>query len=161
MHYTKKPEGNPTKCACERDAGCQVFQKQKPVVLDLFCGAGGLSLGFEMAGYSIGLGVEKEELPWQTHRYNFGGHCHLGDISDISNPRFFIQEHGLERVDVIIGGPPCQGFSRVGLGKIRSLLHDPAYIHDPRNQHYKDFIRFVEALQPLYFVMENVPDMQY
>jgi DNA (cytosine-5)-methyltransferase 1 len=161
MHYTKKPEGTPTKCACERGKGRQVFQKQKPVVLDLFCGAGGLSLGFEMAGYSIGLGVEKEELPWQTHRYNFGGRCHLGNISDISNPGFFIQEHGLEQVDVIIGGPPCQGFSRVGRGKIRSLLRDPVYIHDPRNQHYKDFIRFVEALQPFYFVMENVPDMQY
>jgi DNA (cytosine-5)-methyltransferase 1 len=130
-------------------------------VLDLFCGAGGLSLGFELAGYWIGLGVEKEELPWQTHCYNFGGRCHLSDIRDISDPVVFIQEHGLERVDVVIGGPPCQGFSRVGRGKIRSLYRDPSYIHDPRNQYYRDFIRFVEALQPLYFVMENVPDMQY
>jgi len=134
---------------------------RKPIVLDLFSGAGGLSLGFEMAGYAVGLGIEKEELPYQTHHYNFGGRCHLADISTISSPKALMRKHGLERVDVIIGGPPCQGFSRVGRGKIRSLRQDPAYIHDPRNQYYKDFIRFVEILQPLHFVMENVPDMQY
>lgn len=133
----------------------------KPVVLDIFCGAGGLSLGFEMAGYNIALGVEKNELPWKTHRYNFGDQCHLGNISEITEPQAFIQEHCLEKVDVIIGGPPCQGFSRVGRGKMRSLLNNSSYIHDPRNQYYKDFLRFVQTLQPLYFVMENVPDMQY
>ena len=135
--------------------------RAKPVVLDLFCGAGGMSLGFEMAGYCIGLGVEKEELPCQTHRHNFGERCYLGDIRDISDPVALIQDHGIDRVDVIIGGPPCQGFSRVGRGKIRSLFNDPDYIHDPRNQYYKEFIRFVQAIKPLYFVMENVPDMQY
>jgi DNA (cytosine-5)-methyltransferase 1 len=132
-----------------------------PVVLDLFCGAGGMSLGFEMAGYHTGLGVEGEELPYRTYCHNFGDRCHLGDIRDLSNPGTFIQEHGLKQIHVIIGGPPCQGFSRVGRGKLRSLKNDPTYIHDPRNQYYRDFIRFVEVLQPLYFVMENVPDMQY
>jgi DNA (cytosine-5)-methyltransferase 1 len=133
----------------------------KPVVLDLFCGAGGLSLGFEMAGYRIGLGIEKEPLPFQTHCYNFGDHCYLGNIREITSPKHFIQEYGLEQIDVIIGGPPCQGFSRVGRGKIRSLRMDPTYIHDPRNQYYREFIRFVEVLRPFYFVMENVPDMRY
>jgi len=117
----------------------------RPVVLDLFSGAGGMSLGFETAGYYIGLGVEMERLPWRTHHHNFGGRCHLGNIKDISDPKAFIQEKGLERVDVIIGGPPCQGFSRVGRGKIRSLLNDTDYIRDPRNEYYKKFIRFVEA----------------
>jgi DNA (cytosine-5)-methyltransferase 1 len=133
----------------------------KPVALDLFCGAGGLSLGFKMAGYHIGLGVEKEVLPHRTHCYNFGDLCYLGDIREITDPARFAQEHGLNQFDVIIGGPPCQGFSRVGRGKIRSLLNDPTYIHDPRNQYYREFMRFIEALQPLYFVLENVPDMQY
>lgn len=133
----------------------------KPIVLDLFCGAGGLSLGFEMADYHIGLGIEKEELAYRTHCYNFGNHCYFGDIQGITDPKRLIQEYGLERVDVVIGGPPCQGFSRVGRGKIRSLLNDPAYIHDPRNQYYQEFMRFIEVLQPLYFVMENIPDMQY
>lgn len=120
-----------------------------------------MSLGFEMATYHIGLGVEKKELPHRTYCHNFGDHCLLGDIRDIPNPGTLIEEQGLEQVDVIIGGPPCQGFSRVGRGKLRSLKNDPSYIRDPRNLYYKEFIRFVEALQPLYFVMENVPDMQY
>ncbi|HEX6711526.1 MAG TPA: DNA (cytosine-5-)-methyltransferase, partial [Rubrobacter sp.] len=118
-------------------------------------------LGFEMAGYRIGFGVEKEQLPFQTHRLNFGGRCHRGDVRDVADPRAFVREHGLGKVDVVIGGPPCQGFSRVGRGKIRSLLKDPGYIHDPRNQFYKEFVRFVEAIRPSHFVMENVPDLQY
>jgi DNA (cytosine-5)-methyltransferase 1 len=134
---------------------------REPVVLDLFCGAGGMSLGFQMAGYHIGLGVDKETLPCQTHAHNFGGRCVQADIKTITDPKDFIQEHGLKRVDVIIGGPPCQGYSRVGRGKIRKLRNDPTYIHDPRNQYYKEFIRFVAAIRPLYFVLENVPDMQY
>ncbi|NPV28480.1 MAG: DNA cytosine methyltransferase [Firmicutes bacterium] len=133
----------------------------KPVVLDLFCGAGGLSLGFELAGYYIGLGVEMDRWAYETHSYNFNGRCHFGNIKDIQNPEKLIRKYDLERVDVIVGGPPCQGFSRVGRGKIRSLLKDPTYIHDPRNQLYREFLRFLEALRPLYFVMENVPDMQY
>jgi DNA (cytosine-5)-methyltransferase 1 len=114
-----------------------------------------------MAGYTIGLGIEKEELPYQTHRYNFDGRCHLADIATISSPSALLKTYGLDRLDVIIGGPPCQGFSRVGRGKMRSLSPHRMYIHDPRNQYYKEFIRFVAALQPLYFVMENVPDLQY
>ena len=133
----------------------------KPIVLDLFCGAGGMSLGFEMSGYQIGLGIDKDPWACQTHAHNFHGHCIQADITAIADPDAFVRDHGPEHVDVIIGGPPCQGFSRVGRGKIRSLKNDPTYIHDPRNQHYKEFIRFVEVIQPLYFVMENVPDMQF
>jgi len=134
---------------------------RQPTVLDLFSGAGGMSLGFQMAGYSIALGVEKEELPCKTHRHNFGNHCHHGRVEDITDPDAFIRSHGLDTIDVIVGGPPCQGFSRVGRGKIRDLRNDPTFIHDPRNQCYRDFIRFVQELRPLYFAMENVPDMQY
>ncbi len=144
----------------EIDMRAGVSLRRKPVVVDLFCGAGGMSLGFQMAGYHIGLGFESELLPYRTHSYNFGDHCHLGDITGVTVPAATVTSHGIGRVDVIIGGPPCQGFSRVGRGKMRSLLDDSSYIHDPRNQYYKEFIRFVKALKPLYFVMENVPDMQ-
>ncbi len=133
----------------------------KPVVLDLFCGAGGMSLGFQMAGYDIGLGVEKEKFPHGTHFQNFGGRCHQADMQAVCDPKALIHNYSLSHIDVIIGGPPCQGFSRVGRGKIRSLCCDPTYIHDPRNQYYKEFIRFIEVLRPLYFVMENVPEMRY
>jgi DNA (cytosine-5)-methyltransferase 1 len=134
----------------------------KPIVLDLFCGAGGMSLGFQMAGYSIGLGIDKDSLACHTHAYNFGlGHTVCADIKEIADPEVFLREHGIERVDVIIGGPPCQGFSRVGRGKLRKVNNDPDYLHDPRNQLYREFIRFVVSLKPAYFVIENVPDMQY
>ncbi len=137
------------------------LSSSKPVTLDLFCGAGGLSLGFKLAGYHIALGVEKECLAAQTHSYNFNTHCYSGDIRELTDPASFIYEHGLDHVDLIIGGPPCQGFSRVGRGKLRHLRSDPSYIHDPRNQYYLEFMRFVKVLRPLYFVLENVPDMQY
>lgn len=129
----------------------------KPVVLDLFCGAGGLSLGFEMAGYAIGLGVDRDPLACQTHAHNFDGHTIRVDLQEIPDPLAFLSEHSIERVDVIIGGPPCQGFSRVGRGKLRTL--NQIYTQDIRNQLYRQYIRFVATIRPLYFVMENVPDM--
>ncbi len=82
---------------------------RQPTVLDLFSGAGGMSLGFQMAGYSIALGVEKEELPCKTHRHNFGNHCHHGRVEDITDPDAFIRSHGLDTIDVIVGGPPSAG----------------------------------------------------
>ena len=137
------------------------FNYNKPVVLDLFCGAGGMSLGFQMAGYNIGLGIEKEKYPYSTHFHNFGNRCYLGDIQAIQNPKTLIENYKLSHIDVVIGGPPCQGFSRVGRGKMRSLHCDPTFTHDPRNQYYREFIRFVNALQPQYFIMENVSEMTY
>ena len=117
-----------------------------PVVLDSFCGAGGMSLGFQMAGYHIGLGVDNDPLACETHAHNFGGRCVQADIATITEPESFIQAHSLERVDLIIGGPPCQGFSRVGRGKIRSLKNDPTYIHDPRNQYSPSTTRSSSSL---------------
>jgi DNA (cytosine-5)-methyltransferase 1 len=121
-----------------------------------------MSLGFQMAGYFVALGVDRDSLACQTHAHNFGSeHTVCADIKGIPNPKLFLEEHGIERVDVIIGGPPCQGFSRVGRGKLRQVNNDPDYVHDPRNQLYREFIRFVDSLRPAYFVIENVPDMQY
>lgn len=151
MNRVIPPSSQPKETLCEKG----------PVVIDLFCGAGGMSLGFEMAGYQIGVGIEKWKLACETYSHNFGNRCYMGDISEIRNPEAFIKDFGLKKVDVIIGGPPCQGFSRVGRGKIRSLRGASSDIDDPRNQYYKEFIRFIEALQPLFFVMENVPDMIY
>lgn len=134
---------------------------RSPLALDIFCGAGGMSLGFQMAGYTIGLGIDNDPLACQTYAYNFGSRCVQRDIAAIADPIAFIQEQDVERVDVLVGGPPCQGFSRVGRGKLRQVKNDPDYIHDPRNQMYRQFVRFVIALRPLYFVVENVPDMRY
>jgi len=121
-----------------------------------------MSLGTEMAGYSIGLGIDNDPLACRTYSYNFGqGRAVCVDITTIADPAAFVREYGLTQVHVIIGGPPCQGFSRVGRGKLRQVNNDPDYIHDPRNRLYQEFVRFVAALRPFWFIMENVPDMQY
>lgn len=118
-------------------------------VLDLFCGCGGLSLGFEEAGYNVLLGIDIWEDALKTYAYN---HKHSKtlcadmltlrgeDVKDII---------GDNSVDVIIGGPPCQGFSIAG----------KRIVNDDRNKLYKGFVRMVEYFKPKAFVMENVPNI--
>ena len=130
-----------------------------PCVLDLFCGAGGLSLGFQMAGYQIDMGIEIDPLASLTHSVNFQHPHEPLDITAIKNPRHFLRQHDLALPQVIIGGPPCQGFSRVGRGKLRHLRNGRSSTDDPRNRYWLEFVRFVKRLRPLYFVMENVPDL--
>lgn len=124
----------------------------KPIAVDLFAGAGGLSLGFEMAGFNIVAHLESDPWACETLRKNFPGSLIVEkDINKIKPADF---EKLVGPVDVIIGGPPCQGFSLVGRGKLKSLgKHE----NDPRNKLYKKFLSFVETLQPKAFVMENVP----
>ncbi|MDR0199893.1 MAG: DNA cytosine methyltransferase [Streptococcaceae bacterium] len=118
-------------------------------IIDLFSGAGGLSLGFEQAGFQNLFSVEFNHEAAETYRKNFPHHKLIeGDIRDISNQE--IQKlKGNSEVDVIIGGPPCQGFSMAGnIGR--------KFIDDERNKLFKEFVRFVDVIQPKMFVMENV-----
>lgn len=135
--------------------------QRRPVVLDLFCGAGGLSLGFQMAGYHIAMGIEQDLNAARTHSNNFGHIYDPRDINAIRNPETYLRQFYTPLPDVIIGGPPCQGFSRVGRGKLRHLRGDDAYLLDPRNRYWLEFARFVRKLRPFYFVMENVPDLMF
>ena len=132
--------------------------RYKPRVLDLFCGAGGLSLGFERAGCKIVGGIELEHWPCMTHHRNFPD-CEvtLGptDISMVDPAALGLKPGS---VDILIGGPPCQGFSQVGRAKIRSLGQERE--RDRKNRLYREFIRFLDYLQPAYFVIENVQGMK-
>ncbi len=120
----------------------------RPVGIDLFAGAGGLSLGFEQAGFDIAASVELDPIHACVHAFNFPN-CHM-------LPRSVIGLHGSEirsaagigskSVDVVFGGAPCQGFSLIG----QRLLDDP------RNQLVKEFVRIVVELDAKYFVFENV-----
>lgn len=117
-------------------------------VLDLFCGAGGLSLGFEMAGFNVIGGIDFNQEAIDTHALNFEDGFHFcGDISSLKDE--FIIENFKGKVDVIIGGPPCQGFSTAN-------MQQKDYKDDERNKLFYQFIRFVELLKPKAFVMENV-----
>lgn len=135
----------------------QVDNPDSLITLDLFCGAGGMSLGFESARFFVAAAIDMEPTAVATHSYNFLSRGITCDIR-IVDPRELLSELGLPRVDVIIGGPPCQGFARIGKGKIRSIKLENQY-EEVLNSLYKEFMRFVEVLQPLAFVMENVPDM--
>ena len=130
----------------------------KPTVLDIFCGAGGMSLGFENAGCQILGGIDKNHYAINTHHKNFPTATLKlvpQDIRELHN----LDQLGLEpgSVDILVGGPPCQVFSRVGIGKMRKLGRDVE--SDPRNFLYQEFVRFVAHYKPLCFVMENVDNL--
>lgn len=118
-------------------------------VLDLFCGAGGLSYGFQLAGFQIVGGVEWNPAAMETHKNNFHSKFEFcGNISDISDEEIL---NKLNEVDVIIGGPPCQGFS--------SANRHEKEADDPRNKLFFQYLRFVELLKPKVFVIENVKEI--
>lgn len=125
------------------------MDESKYRVLDLFCGCGGLSLGFEMAGFDVVLAIDNWEDALVTYRQNHRHSIALnGDLMTL-DPRDVEKEYGLHNISVIIGGPPCQGFSVAG----------KRIIDDDRNKLYKSFVRFVEHFKPKAFVMENVPNI--
>lgn len=120
--------------------------------IDLFCGAGGLSAGFDKAGMNNVLAVEFNPEFAKTYSRNFPSH-HLmvEDIKNISNDDIKELLAGKE-IDVIIGGPPCQGFSIAGnIGR--------TFVDDERNRLFKEFVRFVDVIRPKVFIMENVAAM--
>lgn len=120
-------------------------------VLDLFCGAGGLSLGFKMADFDIVGGIDFDQEALDTHKLNFKNGFHFcGDISELDDD--FVLENFEDKVDVIIGGPPCQGFSVAN-------MQQKDIECDDRNKLFYEFIRFVKLLKPKAFVMENVPQI--
>ncbi len=117
--------------------------------IDLFSGAGGFSLGFDNRGFQNIFSVDIEPSFCETYRHNFPEHNLITkDISKISDDEI-LKLQGDNDIDVIIGGPPCQGFSLAGNNGRR-------FIDDPRNRLFKEFVRFVKVVKPKYFVMENV-----
>lgn len=126
------------------------------ITLDLFSGCGGMSQGFEDAGFFVAAAIDALPSACETHAANFLSKSIHADIHTI-DPQRLLDELGLPRVDVIIGGPPCQGFSVVGRARVRSLLPEQQEEILARNDLYLQYLRFVEALNPLMFIMENVP----
>lgn len=126
------------------------MSKKKYNVLDLFCGCGGLSKGFEMAGYNILLGVDNNEPALKTYAYNHkNSEVFCGDLSATNAFDTIDKLLGKKRVDVIIGGPPCQGFSLTGKRQF----------DDDRNKLYLAMIESVRRYKPNAFLIENVPGM--
>jgi len=118
-------------------------------VIDLFSGCGGLSQGFLDAGFNVTLGVDHWKDAIETFKHNHEGS--KGIIADLhyENPKSICEKTGIQKADIIIGGPPCQGFSLAG----------KRIIEDERNELYKSFIEFVKFYEPKAFLMENVPNI--
>jgi DNA (cytosine-5)-methyltransferase 1 len=140
--------------------------------LDLFAGCGGFSLGFHRAGFSILGAIEADAQAMASHAMNFSQdheslHAATATAIDIVNvePSDYLKAIGIkgstqQAIDVLIGGPPCQAFARIGRAKLRDVAKDPkAHQYDKRANLVAEYIRFVEALRPLALVIENVPDM--
>ena len=120
----------------------------RPIAVDLFAGAGGLSLGFQQAGFDVRAAVEYDPIHCAVHEFNFPDCAAIcRSVTDIDGD--YIRSHssiGKSDITAVIGGAPCQGFSLIGY---RAL-------DDPRNQLVSHYVRLVKELEPKYFVFENV-----
>lgn len=125
---------------------------EEPIYADFFCGAGGLSWGFHRAGFKLSLANDIQECCVDTIALNHpeisGRHIIAGDINEVLSNIKAVSRYA--NVDVVIGGPPCQGFSMANRQRL---------IDDPRNHLYKSFIQAIKILNPKFFVMENVRGM--
>lgn len=117
-----------------------------PIGVDIFSGAGGLSLGAEMAGFQVRFAVEKDKSAANTYRYNHPNTLVIeNDIHNI-NPQDYLLPN--EHVSIVFGGPPCQGFS-LSNTMTRNMKN-------PNNSLFEEFLRFVNEIQPDWFLFENV-----
>ncbi|MBE9186246.1 DNA cytosine methyltransferase [Microcoleus sp. LEGE 07076] len=129
------------------DVESQSLPKSDYTFVDLFCGAGGMTQGLLQAGFRPVASVEINPIASATHTNNFPDCQHLCDDIKNLNPQQLLAEIGSPQVHVVVGGPPCQGFSVAG-------KRDP---NDPRNRLFREFVRVVSEIRPWYVVMENVP----
>ena len=121
---------------------------QRPIAIDFFSGVGGMSLGFHQAGFNVVAAVDNDPLNTSMYKANFGeSQAITADISDLKGGTVReLAGIGNKKIDVVFGGPPCQGFSFIGKRNK----------NDPRNTLLQQFGRLIGELQPDYFVVENV-----
>jgi DNA (cytosine-5)-methyltransferase 1 len=140
-------------CTEQIDSDCRL-------AVDLFSGAGGLSLGLQQAEWTVAMSIDHDVRALETHRANFSGLALNVDLGDPQERARIIGILKQTTVDLIAGGPPCQPFSRAGRSKIKSLVdagtRDP---EDHRKELWKAYLEIVVSVRPRAVLMENVPDM--
>jgi len=130
----------------------QPLNPQRPKAIDLFAGAGGMSLGLEQAGFDVVAAVEYDPVHCATHQFNFPDSATVcASVTDLTAEEL-CERAGVKagEIDLIVGGPPCQGFSLIGKRSVE----------DARNRLVFEFHRLVVGAQARYFIMENVPGMK-
>lgn len=162
-----------------RDKIARLKSGNPPRFMDLFAGCGGISLGFATAGYELVASVELDPWAAESHGTNFAAishgknqraHFKSRDITS-EDPSTIFKDLGIdgrvdEQVDVLVGGPPCQAFARVGRAKLRheALRRDEddadiAFLVDGRVNLWRRYLHYVRETKPLALLMENVPDI--
>lgn len=124
---------------------------KRPIAIDLFAGCGGMSLGLEAAGFDIAAAVEFDAIHTLVHHFNFPyGASICQNISEVNSQYLLqaVESKGFQgEIDLIAGGPPCQGFSHMGKRQL----------DDPRNSLVFEYLRIIKEIKPKYFLFENVP----
>nr|BEK67250.1 hypothetical protein KPHV_44770 [Kitasatospora purpeofusca] len=153
----------PHEKSCTPDTFADWLQKQdgsQPLAVDLFSGAGGLSLGLKNAGWQVAAAVDFDKRALETHAHNFPGLSLHMDLGDPVQRDRLVEILKPAKIDLVAGGPPCQPFSRAGRSKIRSLVQKHG--RDPRDRRKELWVAYLDIilqLRPRAILMENVPDM--
>jgi DNA (cytosine-5)-methyltransferase 1 len=130
-----------------------------PLAVDLFCGAGGLSLGLERAGFNVVLGVDQDQFAIETHRAHFPGASVRADISDERVLDELLKPLRGRRIDLLSGGPPCQPFSKPARWIRSATSEGRGSLGDHRRELWVSFLYAAEVLRPRSILMENVTDV--
>lgn len=148
------------KCEDEDELFALAASLDRPLAADLFCGAGGLSLGLQDAGFDLVVGVDTDPCALETHASLFPGLSLDRDLLSDESVEEVIRILSRLDLSLLAGGPPCQPFSRAGRSKIRSLVEAGSReAHDERSELWEAFVEIVEAVEPPAVLLENVPDM--
>jgi DNA (cytosine-5)-methyltransferase 1 len=121
------------------------FNNKKIKVLDLFCGCGGFTKGLEDAGLNVIAGIDHWNPAVESYKKNFDHICLEKDLTTYT-PEKFSEETGIKDIDLLVGGPPCQGFSMAGKRDKK----------DPRNSLFMEYVKYLQYFKPKMFIMENV-----
>ena len=133
--------------------------RPRPWAIDLFCGAGGLSLGLEEGGFSVVAAADSVPVATETHAANIQGLTWTGDLSNTSEFLRHLDNWGIESVDLLAGGPPCQPFSTAGMSKIGELVRRGSrFPRDERSHLWRSFFAIADRLNPRAMLFENVPN---
>lgn len=153
--HTENPDILAQLCRKLREAA-----PDRPIAADLFSGAGGLSLGLKQAGIEVVLAIDHDIDALRTHSHHFPGisaDWDLGQVTNVERVADLMKQCG---IDMLVGGPPCQPFSKAGRSGIRYRVRDGQRdAHDQRRDLWQSFLEVVRLAHPSAVIMENVPDM--